>query len=65
MIARTTSLLYLTLVHSLEQHTTVYLEATWGAFVHGAQAWRQRRPIPASLARRLRIPLHMAFILFR
>lgn len=65
MVAATLRLLYLTLFHSLEQRTTVYLEATWDAFVHGAPAWRRRKPVSRELSAQLRIPLQLAFTLFR
>ena len=65
MLPATLTLLYLAVFHTLEQRTTVYLSATWSAWRHGRTAWRLRRPVPSDLARRLRIPLHMAFILFR
>ena len=65
MVAQTLALLYLALFHTFEQRTTVYLAATWSAWRNGAPAWRLRRPVSGELASRLRIPLHMAFVLFR
>ncbi len=65
MAAATLRLLYLSLFHSLEQRTTVYLQATWDAWRHGGEAWRRRRPVPGTMARRLRIPLQHAFVVFR
>ncbi len=65
MACDTLRLLFLTLFHTLEQRTTVYLEATWSAFFDGSRAWRKRRPISRKLAKRLRISPQLAFILFR
>ncbi len=65
LIRRSLRLGLLCCYHSLAQLTTVYLQALVAALVRAPGVFRRRRPLKPELARRLRIPMGLSFILFR
>jgi GT2 family glycosyltransferase len=64
-VAMTMRLGELVVRHSLEQHTTVYLQATWAAARGARGVARVRRPVRREVAERFRVPLELAFTYFR